>query len=111
MKNFKDVPTIKLAIAPEITAKEANTSTVWFCDSPLCNNLWCKCSASGVNGDTPFAILLKEENVMSTIGTARIKNGTNIVNSGDFITPVIDKVASKNPANNEPESPIKILAG
>ena len=58
-----------------------------------------------------MAILLKEENVMSIIGTDKIKNGTNIVSSGDFITPVIERVASKNPANKAPESPINIFAG
>src|SRR5574344_48765 len=48
---------------------------------------------------------------MSIIGTARTINGNIIAKAADFITPVIESVASKNPENNEPESPINILAG
>lgn len=102
---------MKLATAPDNTAIKDKINTVWFWEQPLCKSLWCKCSASGVNGETPFAILLNEEKVISIIGTDKIKNGTNIVNATDFITPVMDKEANKNPANNAPESPMKIFAG
>ena len=48
---------------------------------------------------------------MSIIGTARTKNGNNIAKVAPVITPAIDNVASKNPENNAPESPINIFAG
>lgn len=69
------------------------------------------CSASATNGDVPFKIRLKLEKVISIIGTARTTNGKKIAKVAVFITPVIDSDANKNPANNAPESPIKIFAG
>ena len=69
------------------------------------------CSASATKGDEPFNILLKLEYVISIIGTARTKKGNNIAKVAHFITPAIDKVASKNPENKAPESPINIFAG
>ena len=69
------------------------------------------CSASATNGDLPFKILLIEENVISIIGTASTTKGKIIAKAAAFITPVIERVASKNPENNAPESPIKIFAG
>ena len=69
------------------------------------------CSASATKGEEPFMILRKLEYVMSIIGTANTRNGSNIANVAPFITPAIDKVASKKPENKAPESPIKIFAG
>lgn len=69
------------------------------------------CSASATNGDLPLAILLKDEKVISIIGTAKTIKGKRIANVAAFITPVIDIVASKNPENNAPLSPINIFAG
>ena len=69
------------------------------------------CSASATNGDLPFKILLIVEKVTSIIGTAKTTNGKIIASAAAFITPVIESVASKNPENNAPESPIKIFAG
>ena len=69
------------------------------------------CSASATNGDFPFAIRLKLAYVISIIGTAKTTNGNKIESVATFITPVIEIVASKNPANNAPLSPIKIFAG
>ena len=69
------------------------------------------CSASATNGDVPFNILRILEKVISIIGTARTKNGNKTANAAPFITPAIDRVESKKPENNAPESPINIFAG
>ena len=69
------------------------------------------CSASATNGDFPFIIRLRLEYVISIIGTASTKNGSNTARAAPFITPAIDSVASRNPENRAPESPINIFAG
>ena len=56
-------------------------------------------------------IRLRLAKVISIIGTARTRNGNKIARVATFITPVIEIVASKNPENNAPLSPIKIFAG
>lgn len=58
-----------------------------------------------------MAILLKDEKVISIIGTAKTIKGKRIANVAAFITPVIDIVASKKPENNAPLSPMNIFAG
>ena len=101
----------KHASPPAIIATEVKIHTVFFWEKPACNSLWWMCSASATKGDWPLHILLKLAQVMSIIGTANTTKGNKIASVATFITPVIDIVASKNPENRVPLSPINIFAG